>query len=415
MSALSLHALSIDEQRDVLAYYYRSFAPDISLASDTNLQNTFLAEAEPLTLYDLNGQPLFYDFSIQRPDGTPVGVVRSSARGTEFPMLDAIMIGKQFFESAAARKAATEKVLTDYPHGVIKKTSFVCYGYPRVGILVQLEADQKELSVVYDAAMGYRVKTWEGPFSSPEAGVLNKEDEPEGQPFYSYLEQVPERGSSSGLVGITGHWGSAVSLFERSNPSRLAAFAIAPIGKTHIPRPSIRGSFLPVPLFGQKTPVYCAVATVQMILEYLGYEGHTQEQIAEAMETGPDGTTNAGMIRGFKKLTNNGWAQKLDNSPTFEKAETYLAQAIPAKTGIPQHARLLRGWREYLFLDPDTSAISHTERFYILNDPYPVDSGQFVMENVRKPTNDYFRNFLYPIRSQASDSNPIHPANFVLD
>jgi hypothetical protein len=386
--------ISIDEQRALLDYYYRSFAPDIALASDADLTGTGLSSAQPLALLDLSGQPLFYDFDIQGAGGTRAGVIRSSARGTEFPMLDSIMIGKQLFEPGDAITRAVSQAGIDYPGGTIGKTSFVCYGYPRVGVLVPVQAKEKQLSVVYDAPSGYLVKTWEGPYSPPESGSPPPE-ETEGEPFYSYLDCVPE----GAAPGITAQWSSAIAFFEQSITAGRLEFAEIRETAMAARKPVIRGALLPVPLFGQQTPVYCAVATAKMILEYLGYTGHSQEEIAQAMGTGPDGTSNAGMVAGFKKLTNNEWSEQIDMSPSFDKSQTFLAQSLPAKSAISGHARALRGWREYLYLDSRTGTVSHTERFYIINDPYPVNEGQLVMENLQKPISDYYRNILCPVRS----------------
>jgi len=391
--------ISIDEQRAVLDYYYRSFAPDIALASDADLTGTRVSSNQPLALLDLSGQPLFYDFDILGADGKRVGVARSSARGTEFPLLDSIMIGKQLFEPDEARKRAIAQAAKDFPGSTIGETSFVCYGYPRVGVLVPVQAQGKQLSALYDAPSGYAVKTWEGPYTPPESGLPSGE-ETEGQPFYSYLDRVPES-AAPGITAITARWSSAIAFFEQSPSFQTLAFAGVGEAKPATPKPVIRGTLLPVPLFGQQTPVYCAIATAKMMLEYLGYTGHSQDEIAQAMGTGADGTTNAGMVAGFKKLTNNEWNEQIDMSPTFDKAETFLAQSLPAKSAIPGHARALRGWREYVYLDPKTGKTSHTERFYIINDPYPVNAGQLVMENFQKPMSDYYRNLLCPVRNSA--------------
>ncbi len=382
--------ISLQEQRALLDYYYRSFAPDIGLASNVDLSGTRLSEADPLTLLDLTLKPLFYDFDILDANGRKAGVVRSSARGAEFPMLDAIMIGKQYADPQEASQRASAQAAQDYSGATIGQVCLVCYGYPRVGALVPVDAAGKRLSVLYDAISGHLVRTWEGEYSSPEAGP--GQEEPEGEPVYSLLERLPESGDRSLLQR---HWSRAIAFFERTAPSRMAEALAGADAASAVPQPAVRGALLPVPLIGQATPVFCAVATAKMMLEYLGFKGHSQEEIAEVMQTGPDGTLNPALIAGFKKITNGRWRGRLDSAPTFERATRYLAAALPAKTGIPQHARLLRGWREYLFLDPSTGTIAHTEQFYIINDPYPVNSGQMVLECVVKPIGSYYRNILY--------------------
>jgi hypothetical protein len=100
------------------------------------------------------------------------------------------------------------------------------------------------------------------------------------------------------------------------------------------------------------------------------------------------------MIAGLKKLTAGRWSANLDTEPTSDKTAQYLAGFLPAKSGIYGHARLMRGWREYTYIDPNTGKPFLTTSFYLVNDPYPTNFGQYTMEAVNKPIPDFYRNLL---------------------
>jgi hypothetical protein len=279
-------------------------------------------------------------------------------------------------------------VSTANPGAVLSTPIFVCYGYPRIGVLISATKNSVTTSYVYDAAVGVLVKSWQGTLDlSPEAGMVSPLQAVEGQPFYSYLQQLPDAGSGPSPASL--QWQALQTIFPlpvvTHNLNKFFTSVTAP------PVPyAIRGLMMPVPLKSQKTPVYCAVATAQMMLAFLGLD-ISQEQIANVMQTDSTGTTSANFISGFKSLTASKWNASFNGSPEFSSDAQALNMVLPEKSGIPGHARLLRGWREYLFLDANGSVI-HTEQFYIVNDPYPVNSGQLVLENVVKPISDFYKN-----------------------
>jgi hypothetical protein len=423
-------SLSIDEQRTLLDFYYRSFAGDVALASGVDLSGSGLSQSAPLQIFDLTGQPLFLDFEITTGSGQSVGVVRSSARGSELTMLDAILIGKRLFEPTAAKTAVLRKAAQDHPGATLGDPVFVCYGYPGIGVLVPVRTADASLTVVYDAHSCFLVSCWAGNFTAAESGLQG--DEPEGLPFYSYAARLPESGDDS---EVAKDWGRGIALYETSiashselgsdsvltptmsplvssvlgNPPPPSAPTYKGLESGLLPlaqQPIISGSLLPIPLIGQETPSYCAVATAQMILEYLGFGGFTQTEIAQAMETGPQGTFNAGMIAGYKRLTGGKWTATLDETPAFSEAVSIVNRSLPAKSAIPRHARVLRGWREYRYVDRRSGQVKFNQQFLVINDPYPVNSGQFVLENVTKPIDRYYRNFLY-VEPAPSPPNPI--------
>ena len=156
-------------------------------------------------------------------------------------------------------------------------------------------------------------------------------------------------------------------------------------------KPAMRGVSLPIPLVSQENNRFCAVATAKMILEYFGISGLTQERIADAIGTNSVGT-DPGM-EGLDDLLGAQWSTDLQRNPTFDQTSTYLNNFLPGKSGIREHARLLRGWREYIYINPDNGRPSFKMQFYLINDPYPTGAGQYILESVSKPiTNHRLKN-----------------------
>lgn len=380
--ALTAH-YSREEQQEVLDFLFRSFAFDVGLMSGRDLTRARIAPDAPLEIHDLDGRPLFLDFTVVDETGSRIGVVRSSGRGSELTLIDAVMIGGSLFEPADAVRKALDKAAQDYPGMGLAVAGFVCYGYPRMGVAINVRGDRPR-TVIYDAHMQYRVREFRGSLLTAARSAFSIESMPEGEPVYSYLALLPEAGEN---LAIQRQWADA---FEISRQALRAAVR----GRQPAAYPAVHGVMLPTPLVAQETPVYCAVATAKMILDSLGFVGYSQNEIAAALSTAADGTTNENMIRGLTQLTERQWAATLDTTPTFDEAKDYLKAFIPGKTGIPGHARLLRGWREYAYIEPRTGRVIVRDQYYIVNDPYPVGNGQLVMENALKPIQEFYRNLL---------------------
>lgn len=98
-------------------------------------------------------------------------------------------------------------------------------------------------------------------------------------------------------------------------------------------------------LYAQKTNVYCAVATGQMILDFYKYH-YTQNQIATAMGTGSGGTSNSGQVNGYESLSKNCLNATYDNTANWYEARNEINANRPLKSGVPGHARACAGWRQ---------------------------------------------------------------------
>lgn len=377
------------DQRDILKLVYRLFSSDIGTMSGIDPTGSKLSSAEPLTIYDLSGAKLFLDYELLDSADNYFGFLRSSAKDSELPLIDTICIGPRPFDPNTAIQRAVASAVQRRPGTqVVGVQNFVCYGYPRVGVLVSYQFQGKILNSVFDASIGAFIREWEGVFT-PEAGEADEE----GEPFYSYLSRIPEAGDPAGDVAK--QWAFYTDLQARDNQGiegGMAVNAIRVVESIANVRVAESGTLLPVSIEGQKTPVFCAVAAAQMMLKYLGIE-ESQDNIAAVFHTSASGTTNDDFLTGFGSLTGGKWKASINQGPTFESTAYALGGMVPVKSGIPQHARLIRGFKEYIFLKND-GTVAHRDRFFIVDDPWPVNSGQIVLENCAKSVPDFYRNII---------------------
>src|SRR5215471_18084021 len=94
-------------------------------------------EPEPLLLHDLNGQPLFYEFTA-RSGRHVVGRVKAAASGLVGAPVVAIDHGPRKWDDATALKMATAAAKKAFPNREVVAHHFVCYSYPKIGVRVQV-------------------------------------------------------------------------------------------------------------------------------------------------------------------------------------------------------------------------------------------------------------------------------------
>jgi hypothetical protein len=359
--------------KQILNFLLRTFSNDLSLLSDGAPQAIRIADT-PVPIMDIKGKPLFLHFDIVDANGVKLGAVRASGRGDELPPIDAIVIGEGALNPAAARARVEQILARDYGGYQATELGFACYSYPRIGMIHTIvDGAGKKSVLLHDAFTGQLVKSSPG----EDPGQLATEGgagDVEGELVYDINDFLLQSGSDSIAQQ---QWQALRKLSQPSNrPMALDTTEVA-----HDPSvPAVRGIYLPIPLRAQETPVYCAVASAQMMLSYLGIT-KTQAEIAAVLKTGPNGTTRGNLANGLQCLIPNGLITRYDSSVTFEGVRQVLERSLPVKSGIPGHARLISGARIYDFVEPMTGKIIFTDCYYLVNDPYPPNIGHFSMEN----------------------------------
>ena len=138
----------------------------------------------------------------------------------------------------------------------------------------------------------------------------------------------------------------------------------------------------PLKLRAQSDDDNCAAATALMILIQHGETGHTQADIAKAMEAMAGGATPENQVKVINSLVGTKLCAKLDDQPSPEKAQGEILAHRPFKVGSNRHARAVAGFR----MEAGDKTWLH------ILDPSPTSQGLFCYEQW-DPI--YHANFMY--------------------
>ncbi len=363
-------------------------------------------DPEPLEINDLNGEILFYEFKVingKKESGT---VKASASRALGSPIVT-VEFGKRSWDPDKAAKQAEKKVKEKYPKAEIKDVDVVCYCYPRIGIRVFFsEPDGTEQATIFDVSNGSEVEIF-------------SDHEEEGSGVYSFYHEYayPEAAKREYLWDLSDKELEIMKdriprAFDRGFSSKELKDLKASIAASIQPVHPLSPTPIPIPFYswrvlryaprctphdcfelrGQKTSVYCAVATGQMILDFYRYY-FSQDQIAYAMGTGPGGTTLNGQVTGYESLSKGCLDATLDTSANWVEAQAEINANRPLKSGIPGHARACAGWKRqnfHLIWQP-------LQRWLKIYDPWPWNpdpckGGRVYWENWNAVTHT---NFIY--------------------
>ena len=307
----------------------------------------------PLTIHDLDGRALFFDFEVVGDDGM-LGTVQASASREIGPAVLATRVGERRWDPEVATREATAAVKSEYKGQRVKVTGteLVCYCWPKIGVRVDFTAPQLgDRSVIYDVADLLPIQRY---------GV----DQKEGSTAYSfYAEQVQP--SLERRRRRWGHEEEDLDLIRRAAPELLddgftireevrAGLAEKLLERLHLERLVLTHQqtvrFGPrcsphecMELYAQQTDVFCAVATGQMVLDFHRWH-FTQNQIAATMGTDASGTSQQGQIDGYQGRSNGCLVATFDGTADFAEAAAEIDANRPFKSGIPGHARCGAGY-----------------------------------------------------------------------
>ena len=308
-------------------------------------------EAKPIVIHDLAGPPLFYDFPLQDEQGS-AGVVRAAASSSVGTPLVAAELGPRSWEADVATRKAREAVRKEHKDAKLTGSRLVCYCYPKIGVEVTFDLPRRgSRRAIIDVSDGLPV-------------VNLGADELEGSSAYSYYETVVAptekkrrqrwareeedvevlRRIAAPILDLGTRLDEKARLKYYDALVSEFAYIAFPFSSSKVirygPRCSPHECFQ---LYAQKTNVYCAVATGQMILDF--YRRYfTQDQIAAAMGTDSGGTSNPGQVAGYESLSNNCLDATYDTSAAWSEAKAEIEANRPLKSGIPGHARACAGW-----------------------------------------------------------------------
>lgn len=316
-------------------------------------------DPKPLTIYDLNGQVLFYEFDVMSGNKV-VGSTKTAASKTIGSPVITMEFGKRSWDFKKASKEAEKKVKRQFSKANITKSELVCYSYPKIGVRIYFDTTEtKEQNLIFDIATldlveryatdemdDFACWSFYQEIVEPEIEKRENEfklDEKELKAVKSKTAKVLERGISSRKLDDI-----KSALTPKPNVVVQPPSNIVPVplysSKTirFSPRCNSHECF---ELYAQKTNVYCAVASGQMLLDFYRYH-YSQDQIATAMGTGPGGTSANGIVNGINTLTKNCFDVKLDNSISWSEVISEINANRPFMSCIPGHARTCVGWKK---------------------------------------------------------------------
>lgn len=353
----------------VLMAYRRAWAGNVAGLAPLA---TAEIDPDPLEIYDLNGELLFYEFSAL--DGKQqVGRMKASASKRIGAPLVTLELGARKWDAAKGIKQAKKQAQELFPKARLEDADLVCYSYPKIGVRVDLVTEGgEETSLIFDVADGSQVTRF-------------GDDEAEGQAAWSYLDALPPRRAeeNQALWELRDQEREAAQkatpkLFARGYTAAEALklkdtlvvkspYYLLPFFSSRVlrfaPRCNAHECF---ELYAQQTSVYCAVATGQMILDFYRYH-FDQDDIAAAMGTGATGTYNDGQVAGYESLSNHCLDATYDSSAAWTEARAEIDANRPLKSGVPNHARACAGWkRQNIWL-----VGQQPQRWLRIFDPWP--------------------------------------------
>jgi hypothetical protein len=372
---------------------------------------------EPLLIYDLNGQLLFYEFSVEIK-GMVVGRIKASASKVLGPSVYTEEVGPRKWDPDKAREEVTKRIQKKYKGATIVSTRLVCYSYPKIGILAVLvePKTKKEIGRVVADVATYRFV----PKRMPEKRRL-------GVAMWSMYESIQQKDkldrlsrweNDDKLVELLTKIAKGVRINIRAKLSdeelRRLEKILMGVQKKRLGWPSpdadIIGPFeilpmllyktIPIPLHGQEHECWCVPATAQMILRHHHYY-YEQPAIAVTMRTIPQpqdvATWNpdapdfdpcgtyyhytalapSDLEDGMESLSRNYLEAVVDDSPTLNKVMSEIDQDRPFFCMVPWHARACTGYGRLDFLYPTVAEVGIHFHAWIslwIKNPWPPNS-----------------------------------------
>jgi len=315
-------------------------------------------------LYDINGQKLFYRFSVYKTKKL-IGTIDVCADKTLGPSIYDIVFDPTPFKAAEATKKSKEIAKKNYPAGQVKSTNMVVYSYPRVGAM----------TVVKDKTTGIEHRIFVDGYTLDE--VQDKPATEKELGVWSMYDQILKSGKENNLQ----EWQKSderAKYIEKAAANKgvnintaVTEENIKQLSGNALVLSSFTGKILSINGIGQERSVFCGPACIQMVSKYYNKKVYTQDAIYRGdglwswYPSNPPAYTSGLAATDIQKWASNRWGKtgtipsRLFNSDAVSEIENNR----PFFSMIPGHFRLCRG---YITQDGYT--------YLRLNDPLPVGS-----------------------------------------
>ena len=341
-------------------------------------------DPKPVELYDINGQKLFYQFSVYK-EKKLIGTIDIYANKTLGNSFNDIAFDPEPYEVAEAMKKSKEIAKNEYPDGEIKSTNMVVYSYPGIGAM----------TVIKDKATGVKHRIFVDAYTLEEV-----EDKPATETelgVWSMYEMKLKNGVEENLK----EWEKSDRLTKSIEQAAAnKGFNInATVTEENIEKlsgdavtPKASGITLPVPKYGQENSVYCGPASCQMIGKYICDIYRTQDYIYDFQGWHDHNNLNGGIsdsdARDYCYYTQQqgGLGQRSTIIDTTLNSMTAIGEINnnrPFFSLISGHFRVCRGY------------LSSGSLVYLyIIDPEPIGSGSYTIE--RSGENEIKRIYVRP-------------------
>jgi hypothetical protein len=244
----------------------------------------------PQTVYDLNNQPLFYDFPVMSRLREQLGLIRTSASRVIGVPAVSTYLGETPWDVRGATAKAVDAVRKRF-RGEILRTRLVCYAYPKLGIAVYWKKEGRTERTIIDigdlSMVPEKVEPGlRGPGAWSYYGRMKKDDVPDAVKRFGLYEKLVEEVQERSRLDLS----KTLRRYEFEAVQAQVA-KLLKLYTTKILTFCTHGfSHECFRLHPQENGYYCVVATGQMLLDFWRYH-YTQNQIANDMGTTPGGTS----------------------------------------------------------------------------------------------------------------------------
>lgn len=324
-------------------------------------------DSKPQELYDINGQKLFYRFSVYK-EKKLIGTIDVCADKTLGPSINDIAFDPKPYKTVEAMKKSKEIARKNYPTGQIKTTSMVVYSYPSVGAMtvVKDKTTGVEHRIFVDAYTLTEVK--DKPATQKEPGVWSMYDKILTNGKDNNLREWQKSDQlTKSIEQAVANKGVNINIAATEENVKKLSGGVAVLG-------SFTGKILDVRGIGQERDVFCGPACIQMLCKYYNKPTPipTQDRIYRGdgglWSWDPNSIYRSGLSADdIIKWAKNRWDKTgvTDNQKYNSDAVTEIENNRPFFTMTPGHFRICKG-----YINQGGSA-----DFYLrILDPLPVGS-----------------------------------------
>jgi PKD repeat protein len=328
----------------------------------------------PVTIYDTNGEPLFYQFEVSNA-GDPLGGIKIGASRVLPSSVMTIELTPPYWDEEEAEDMAEASLLKVCPGCTIISSEPVCYSYPKIGQRITYARPGSNVTEEYilDTATSHQVT----PDSSwSYYGSIEEETVPGNQVAWDEEEAIHrlvlEKAQMYGYSETTTlSQAKMEALRELTTPFYKAGSGGAVVlgaGEATTAGKKV----LSINLYPQEKGDWCAVAALQMISDYFG-TSYTQNDIARLTNT-DGGMYVEDEVEFF--INHLGMQESYaDYSPSYQKEVYEIENDRPFGSNIESftiaggHARVGAGYNDEW----------GRSEIYIY-DPWPVNKGSVYWE-----------------------------------